>query len=102
MIQYTTPTLHLVVEDVDITEQEVYVTIRQGRHETTISDVELTLEEEDTHIRVPMTQEQTGNMRRGDAEVQVNWLDQAGHRSATTIGKIAIAENLLARVVEHE
>lgn len=99
MIQYTTPTLHLVVEGADITQHTVYVTIRQGVREVTLTDVELTLEGEDTHIRASLTQQQTGGLRKGDAEVQVNWVDQSQHRAATTVGKIAVTENLLARVV---
>lgn len=99
MIQYTTPTLHLIVEGADLTEHEVYVTISQGGREVTITDGEVTLDGEDTHIRVPLTQLQTGAMRHGKAKVQVNWTDQSGHRDATTIADVEVTDNLMKRVV---
>lgn len=101
MIQFTTPTLHLVVEGADLTAHEVYVTVSQGGRELTISDGEVTLEGDDTHVRCPLTQEQTGGMRHGKARVQINWVDQSGHRSATTIGEIEVGDNLLQRVVAY-
>ena len=104
MIQYTTPTLHLVVAGVDLTPHEVYVTIEQAGHELTVSDGSVTYDEGgdgSTHIRVALTQEQTGAMRKGKAKVQVNWVDQVGKRNATIVKETEVLTNLLDRVVEH-
>lgn len=99
MIQYTTPTLHLVVEGIDLTGQHVYVTLTQYSRKLTFDDPTVEFDDKDTHIHVALTQEQTGTLHRGSARVQVNWVDQAGNRDATTIREVSVGENLLAQVV---
>lgn len=104
MIQFTTPTLHLVVRGVDLTPHEVYVTIEQAGRELDIRDGTVTYDEGGdgaTHIRVALTQTQTGAMRKGKAKVQVNWVDQTGKRNATIIREVDVLTNLLRRVVEY-
>lgn len=100
MIRYTTPTVTLTVEGVDLTAQEVYVTFQQRNRTLTIQSPSMELSGEDTVITVPLTQVQTGGMSEGTASVQVNWLDGQGHRDATTIGTVEVGRNLLAEVVE--
>lgn len=52
MINYTTPTIQLIVEGVDITGKDVYVTFEQQCKELTKSGSDLTVsaEESDTNI----------------------------------------------------
>lgn len=99
MIRYTTPTITLTVEGVDLTEQEVYVTLCQRNRTLTIEQPAMALEGEDTVITVPLTQVQTGGLAEGTTSVQVNWLDGQGHRDATEIGTLEVGRNLLAEVV---
>ena len=62
MINYTTPTIALIVENIDLTGKDIYVTLEQGKHELTKSGAELTVttqtEEQitDTHISFKLTQ----------------------------------------------
>ncbi len=104
MIQYTTTTLHLMVRGVDLTPYEVHVTIEQGNKEYDLTDGVVTYDEGDdgaTHIRVALSQAQTGSLRKGKCKVQVNWIDQSGNRNATVIKETEVLANLLDRVVEH-
>ena len=41
MIKYTTPTISLIVEGVDISDKDVYVTLEQGRHKLTKKNADL-------------------------------------------------------------
>ena len=101
MRRYTTPTLSLVVEGVDLTGMHVYVTISQGRTELTLTNVTTSFESSNTVISIALTQEQTERFRVGEAQVQVNWVGGDGHRNATTIGRMQVDDNLLRRVVEY-
>lgn len=100
MRRYTTPTVELAVRGADLTGCECWVSITQGasRIET---QAEPELDGEDTTLTVQLTQEQTGMLRQGSARVQVNWIDEGGHRNATTIREVEVDGNLLDRVVEY-
>ena len=100
MRRFTTPTVELTVKGVDLTGYSVYVTFAQTGNVLTIDDATVALVGTDTSIAIPLSQLQTGGMREGTVEVQVNWLDGNGQRDATTIGSIDIERNLLAKVVE--
>ncbi len=102
MRRFTTPTLTITVEGVNLTEQEVMVTFRQRIRTFTIESPTMELVDEDTVISVPLSQLQTGGFSEGSVEVQINWLDGYGHRDATTIGTIQVERNLLAEVVEDD
>ena len=101
MRRFTTPTLSLVVEGVDITGMDVYVTISQGSTELTVTNAPMEFDGEGTAIALALTQEQTERFRVGEAKVQVNWVGGDGMRNATTIGRLQVDDNLLRRVVEH-
>ena len=102
MRRFTTPTLTITVEGVDLTAQEVMVTFQQRSRTLTVEQPTMALVDGDTVISVPLTQLQTGGFAEGSAEVQVNWLDGNGHRDATTIGAIQVERNLLDEVVEDD
>ena len=102
MRRFTTPTLTITVEGVDLTAQEVMVTFQQRSRTLTVEQPAMALVDGDTVISVPLTQFQTGGFAEGSAEVQVNWLDGFGHRDATTVGAIQVERNLLAEVVEDD
>ena len=99
MRRYTTPTLELVVEGVDLTAMSVWVTIEQHRRKVTIDQPDTDCDGEDTTILVPLSQEQTSAMKVGSARVQVNWTDGHGYRNATEIATVDVEENLLQEVL---
>lgn len=98
MIPYTTPTVTLTV-DADLTGMDVYVTLEQGQTTLTIEDAAVTVEDGTSTIEVTLTQEQTATFRRGSCDVQVNWMDVRGARSATVVRSIPIGTQLLDAVL---
>jgi len=101
MRRYTTPTLELVVQGIDLTGYEVYVTLcQQGDEITTqVAPEDMAHGEDGTTITVDYTQEQTASLEEGRAKVQVNWLDGEGRRNATNIATVRVDGNLLGRTV---
>lgn len=109
MIRFTTPTIHLTVEGVDLTGKQVYVSLEQGNTELLKKDTDLTITVETvegkpvTNIDLTLTQEETSVFRYGvSAAVQVNWISADGVRAATGIKSINVKQNLLDAVIEHE
>jgi hypothetical protein len=109
MIQYTTPSITLTVEGIDISSYDVYVSLEQGKVKETFSGDELAISTEtvqsktNTIIAFTLTQEQTAafdDMR--PVAVQVNWLNSDGVRAATNIKTISVMRNLLDKVIEDE
>ena len=108
MINYTTPTIALIVENIDLTGKDIYVTLEQGKHELTKSGTELTVttqtEEQitDTHISFKLTQEESASFDYNkNVSVQVNWISSTGNRMATEIKNIGVMRNLLDEVIEY-
>lgn len=104
MINYTTPTLHLIVEGIDLTGQEIYVTLEQSNRELTKSgeDLTVTLDGEDTKIEFTLSQEESASFQYSrSAQVQVNWISQNGVRGATNIAQIGVLKNLLDEVLDY-
>lgn len=102
MRRFTTPTVTVTVEGVDLTAQDVLVTFSQRGNRLTVEGPQMALVDGDTTISIPLSQLQTGGFAEGSVEVQVNWLDGFGHRDATTVGAIQVERNLLAEVVEDD
>lgn len=106
MRRFTTPTITLLVEGVDLTEMDVRVTFKQGRRKLTIQHptVEIvTIEQtEYTKVTVTLTQEQTGYFADSPCKVQVNWIAADGSRDATEIKATPNWPNLLDEVVDYE
>lgn len=107
MIRFTTPILPLEVEGVDLTQNEdVYVTLEQGRLELTKRGNDLALEynaeTETTSISFSLSQEETAAFNVDKAvAIQVNFINSSGVRDATNIAHISVMRNLLDRVVNY-
>ena len=108
MINFTTPTIHLIVEGVDITGKEVYVTLEQGCRELTKSGSDLIVEAEtdqeqtDTNITFVLTQEESARFdHNNNVSIQVNWIASNGVRAATEIKGIKVMKNLLGEVISY-
>lgn len=99
MIPYTTPTLELAIDGVDLTEATALVTITQGEAELTVTDPPATYDGKATVLAVTLTQQQSALFSRGSAEVQVNWVDDGGRRMATDVRSINVGTQLLDEVV---
>ena len=97
MRRYTTPTIELTVEGVDLTAYDVLVSIGQSSRRIWVHGPDMSADGEDTVISVELTQEQSSRLREGTAKVQVNWLDLLGKRNATEVGEIMVRENLIER-----
>ena len=108
MINYTTPTITLIVEGVNLTPYDVYVTIEQYNIEVTKSgsDLDVSMQTSssgiDTVISFVLTKEESSRFfYNGNANVQVNWLD-GETRGATEIKTIHVGKNLLDEVIGDE
>lgn len=108
MIKYTTPTITLVVEGVDLTGKDIYATLEQGCRELTKKGSDMTVtteqvgERTDTVMTMMLTQEESASFDfNRNASVQVNWITAGGVRGATEIKKIDVMRNLLDEVIEY-
>ena len=102
MRRYTTPTIELTVEGVDLTGVRVLVTFAQRRQRLTIEDATVAYDGTDTTVTLSLTQEQLGRFAEGEARVQVNWVDMKGHRNATVEAPLVVTGNLLERVISYD
>ena len=107
MINYTTPTISLVVEGVTL-EGDIYVTLEQGRIELTKTGEDLTVtntthdQVTDTNISFMLSQTESAQFKFNMAcNVQVNWITASGIRRATEIKSVPVMRNLLDEVIEY-
>lgn len=108
MINYTTPTISLTVESVDLTGNDVYVSLEQGKTELTKTGADLIIDTEtqgqqtDTTITLTLTQTESASFDFGKSvSVQVNWINASGVRDATEIKSISVMRNLLDEVISY-
>lgn len=104
MIRFTTPIITLEVEDIDLTDQDIYVSVEQGDTELTKSGDDLTVafSEGNTNITFTLTQIESALFRYDrKVAIQVNWISSSGVRAATEIATIPVMKNLLAEVIEY-
>ena len=108
MINYTTPTISLTVEEADLSGQDVYVTLEQGNLKLTktgndlIIDTETVQQITNTSITFSLTQEESAAFNFGKSvSIQVNWINSSGVRDATEIKTIPVMRNLLDEVIAY-
>ena len=108
MRRFTTPTLPLTAEGLDLTSMDyVWVSISDKEHgielvkgQEDFSD--MIFDGEDTFIYVTLTQEETGAfIANTKAEVEINFMKDK-MRDATEIKTICVKDNLLKRVMPGE
>ena len=98
---WTDPTEAFRIKGLDLTSAKVWVTFEQGEISQTFTgeDVIVTLDEEDSILKVPLTQEITGLFADDKAiKVQVNWI-VGGKRNATSVAYFNSLENLLKEIL---
>ena len=108
MINYTTPTISLTVEGVDLSGMDTYVSVEQGQKELTKTGEALIIEpiigEEttDTKITFTLTQEESASFDFGKSvSVQVNYISPSNVRDATEVKTIPVMRNLLDKVIHY-
>lgn len=102
-IRGTTPDYILEIENVDLSDKTVYVTIAQGNLKITKTGdaLEIVRTEGGTTISFRMSQEDTLGLKEGIAFVQVKFIDAAGIADGTEIGTFVINKALLEKVIEY-
>lgn len=107
MINYTTPSITLEVEHIDLTDnQDVYVTIVQGAVEMTKTGEALTIsynsQSEVSTIVFSLSQEESASFQFArSAQLQVNFINASGVRDATNIAQIDVLKNLLDEEISY-
>ena len=108
MINYTTPTIKLIVEGVDITGKDIYVTLEQRcvklikKGSDLIVEAETIEQNTDTIITFVLTQEESARFDfNKNVYIQVNWIASNGVRAATEIKAIGVMKNLLDEVISY-
>lgn len=104
MIRYTTPAIPLLVEDKDLTGQDVYVSIEQGKIKLTKTgtDLVMTVTEEGTQIIFTLSQTESAMFDYGKpVSIQVNFINSFGVRDATESKSISVMRNLLDEVIAY-
>ena len=106
MINYTTPTISLIVEGTDISTHDIYVTLEQGKKKLTKSGADLNITTEthdqvtDTKITLTLTQEESASFDYNrNVAIQVNYITSQGVRDATEMKNIGVMRNLLDEVI---
>lgn len=104
MNRYTTPTLTLTIEGINLTGMDVYVTFAQGRvvlTKTLDDGVALAINSGNSVLSVYLDQRETATLGTGNARVQVNWINASGTRVATRIKEVSVRQNLLEEVLTY-
>lgn len=109
MIPGCTHEIDIELDDhtVDLSEAtNVYVTIAQGSTSQTFTDERVEIAASGYELTVGLTQEESLQFRRGNAEVQVNWLVSDGgsgyYRNATEVVAVQWSKQLLREVLPTE
>ena len=103
IIQWTNPDVECVIGGVDLTGCRVWVSLQQGRsREFDVEDVDVSYDGERTTAVAHLTQAQTGTLKTGTVQVQVNWMTPEGRRDATYVKEEQVYVNLLEREVSYD
>ena len=82
--------------------EHIIVSIAQNETQIDINEDNLTIDTANDTINVSLSQEQTGNLKIGKADIQVNIYYQNTERDVSTCGSIVILDNLYKKVINNE
>ena len=108
MIRGTTPDYILKLNDYDLTDKQVYVTVKQFDKAITKTNDSLEIDVDDSGettistILMSLSQEETLSFSDGAAAVQVKIIDSDGHVDATKTASIQIDKALLEKVIDYD
>ena len=99
----TTPTITITVIGEDFAGATMYVTLEQGEFEITKTgaDVVVTATQTGSTVAIFLTQEETLSFAKGNAKIQIRWINSSGIAQASPIKNIAIDPILLEGVIEY-
>jgi hypothetical protein len=104
MIRGTTPTYTLVIPGVDLTNQWVLVTVKQGKKEINKhgDDLIVAADAEGSTVICTLSQEETLSLRDGAAaSVQARWIDANGVAGATESSPLTVEKVLNEEVIRY-
>lgn len=108
MINYTTPTITLYVIGLDITGNDIYVSLKQGAVKLKKTGADITAvyetvgDKTQTKITLELSQTETAIFNNKDiVRAQVNWITPDGTRGATRKATLNVETNLLDEVIQY-
>lgn len=103
MRRFTTPTLTLDIEGLDLTGWHTVTAIKQGNDVLEIENAPCEATENGSRLTIQLTQEQTGIFSAdSNASVQVRFINENGYAGATNIKGINITPVLVGGVIGYE
>lgn len=104
MYRGTTPTIIIRVTGEDFDGATMYVTLEQGNVELTKTgeDVLVTATETGSTVSIFLSQEETLAFSKGNARIQIRWIDSSGIAQASPIRSIEVDPILLEGVIEYD
>lgn len=92
MIRGTTPTLEIKINGIGVSElQSIYITLSQHKNQVTKSTEDITIDEINNTLYVPLLQEDTLTLSRGYVYVQMR---------AVTKDGLAVASGIVMKTME--
>ena len=104
MRRYTTPTITITVRGETFADSTIYVTLRQGSTliTKTNDDIIKTVDGENSTLYVLYSQEETGSLAKGTAQIQIRWINSNGIADATRVKLVQIDPVLMEGVIFYE
>lgn len=103
MYRGTTPTITINVKGETFDNSTIFVTLAQDSVEITKTgeDVVKTVVGENSTLSIYLTQEETLSLTKGNARIQIRWINSDGSAFASPIKVIGVDTILLEGVIEH-
>lgn len=105
MYQGTTPAITLNVKDHDMSGTTAFVSFKRGADILTKTHPDVTMvydsEEMKTVIVCQLSQEETLNMRQGDAIVQIRFIDENGNAYATDKASLTVKDVIYKEIIAY-
>lgn len=104
MIRGTTPTYTLVIPGEDLTNQRVFVTVKQGKKEINKrrDDLIVAADAEGSTVVLTLSQEETLSLKENaETLVQARWIDANGVAGATESSPLTVGKVLNEEVIRY-
>ena len=96
----TTPTLEIKVTGIEVAELEsIYITLSQYKKQVTKETQDITIDELNNTLYVPLSQEDTLSMERGYVYIQMRAVTKDGLAVASGVKMIPVEEILKGGVI---
>lgn len=97
----TTPTITVNVDGIDFEDvSHWYISIKQGSYVLTKTEDDIELKEDEHVAEVPLSQEETLNLRSGMAEIQIRLSLKDGSKVASDIKELLVDSILYDEEIE--